>query len=91
MDSLALEVSRALQFFFTSTPFNQVDHVVLAGGCAVLPGLGDVVAARTQVDTLIANPFAGMTLSSKVRPKALLADAPALMVACGLALRRFDA
>jgi type IV pilus assembly protein PilM len=32
-----------------------------------------------------------MTLSSKVRPKALLADAPALMVACGLALRRFDA
>ena len=91
MDSLALEVSRALQFFFTSTPFNQVDHVVLAGGCSVLPGLGDVVAARTQVDTLIANPFAGMTLSGKVRPKALLADAPALMVACGLALRRFDA
>lgn len=91
MDSLALEVSRALQFFFTSTPFNQVDHVVLAGGCAVMAGLGDVVAARTQVDTLIANPFAGMTLSSKVRPKALLADAPSLMVACGLALRRFDA
>jgi len=57
----------------------------------VLPGLGDVVAARTQVDTLIANPFAGMTLSGKVRPKALMADAPALMVACGLALRRFDA
>ena len=57
----------------------------------VVNGLGDVVAARTQVDTLIANPFAGMTLSGKVRPKALLADAPALMVACGLALRRFDA
>jgi len=90
MDSLALEVSRALQFFFTSTQFNQVDHLVLAGGCAVMPGLAQVVGARTQIDTVIANPFASMTLSSKVRPKSLLADAPSLMVACGLALRRFD-
>lgn len=90
MDSLALEVSRALQFFFTSTQYNQVDHLVLAGGCAILPGLADVVGGRTQVATVIANPFFGMTLSSKVRPKNLLADAPSLMVACGLALRRFD-
>ena len=90
MDSVALEVSRALQFFFTSTQFNQVDHLVLAGGCATMPGLGDVGGGRTQVATLIANPFAGMGLSSKVRPKSLLADAPSLMVACGLALRRFD-
>ena len=56
MDSLALEVLAHLQFFFTSTPFNQVDRHA-GWGCAVLPGLGDVVAARTQVDTLIANPL----------------------------------
>ncbi|WP_041656464.1 pilus assembly protein PilM [Azoarcus sp. KH32C] len=90
MDSLALEVSRALQFFFTSTQYNQVDHIVLAGGCAVMPGLSEVVGGRTQVPTVVANPFAGMALSSRVRPKNLLADAPSLMVACGLALRRFD-
>ncbi len=90
MDSLALEISRALQFFFTSTQYNEVDHIVLAGGCAVMPGLVEVVAGRTQVQTVVANPFAGMSLSSKVRPKNLLADAPSLMVACGLALRRFD-
>ncbi|MDY0014471.1 MAG: pilus assembly protein PilM [Rhodocyclaceae bacterium] len=90
LDNLALEISRALQFFFTSTQYNQVDNIVLAGGCAVLPGLVDAVRGRTQIDTTIANPFAGMTLSSKIRPKALLADAPALMVACGLALRRND-
>ena len=90
MDALALEVSRALQFFFTSTQYNQVDHIVLAGGCAVIPGIDEVVATRTQVNTLIANPFANMSLSSKIRPKNLTADAPALLVACGLALRRFD-
>ena len=90
MDALALEVSRALQFFFTSTQFNQVDHIVLAGGCAVIPGLAETVAGRTQVETVVANPFANMSLSSKIRPKNLAADAPALLVACGLALRRFD-
>lgn len=90
IDSLALEVSRALQFFFTSTQFNQVHHIVLAGGCAVIPGVDEVVASRTQVDTIIANPFVDMVPSSRVRPKQLVAEAPSLMVACGLALRRFD-
>jgi type IV pilus assembly protein PilM len=90
LDNLALEVSRALQFFFTSTQYNQVDHIVLAGGCAVIPGVDEVVARRTQVSTLVANPFADMSLSSRVKPKTLATDAASLMIACGLALRRFD-
>ncbi|MEO8409141.1 MAG: pilus assembly protein PilM [Propionivibrio sp.] len=90
VESMALEVSRALQFFFTSTQFNQVDHIVLSGGCAVLPGADEVVAARTQINTIIANPFADMVLSDRVSAKKLLADASLLMAACGLALRRFD-
>jgi type IV pilus assembly protein PilM len=90
MESLALEVSRALQFFFTSTQYNEVDYIVLAGGCAAIPGLSEVVGKRTQVKTFVANPFVGMATSSKMGSKKLLADAPSLMVACGLALRRFD-
>ena len=90
VESLALEVSRALQFFFTSTQFSKVDHIVLAGGCASIHGVDEVVATRTQFDTLVANPFANMVLSDRVRARALLTDASALMVACGLALRRFD-
>lgn len=90
MDNVALEIARALQFFFTSTQFNEVHHIVLAGGCAVLPGLGDMVAGRTQVACTVANPFEGMVRSSQVRSKALKADAPSMLVACGLALRKFD-
>lgn len=90
LENLALEVSRALQFFFTSTQFNQVHHIVLAGGCAAIAGVDEVVATRTQVNTIIANPFVGMALSDRVRPRALQADASALLLACGLALRRFD-
>jgi len=90
LESVATEVTRALQFFVTSTQYNEVDYVVLAGGCAALTGLDDAVATRTQVSTLVANPFAHMTLSSRVKPRQLQMDAPALMIACGLAMRRFD-
>lgn len=90
LDNLALEVSRALQFFFTSTQYGEVDQIVLTGGGALLPGIADAVADRTQVDTIAANPFAKMSLAQRVRAKQLTIDAPSLMVACGLALRRFD-
>jgi len=89
-EKIVLEIQRALQFFFTSTQFNKVDHILLTGGCAMLDGLEEMVAQRTQVHTLVANPFANMALSSKVKPRQLTIDAPSLMVACGLAMRRFD-
>ena len=53
LDNLALEISRALQIFFTSgqSQYTQIDQVVLAGGCAVIPGLDLAVKERTGVDT----------------------------------------
>ena len=89
METLALEVTRALQFFFTSTSYNQVDQIVLAGGCALLPGLDELVAKRAGVATVIANPFANMAASDRIRPRQLAQDAPLLLIACGLALRSF--
>lgn len=90
MENLGQEVSRAMQFFFSATPYTQVDHIVLSGGCAVIPGVSEAVFGHTQVDCMVANPFVQMEVGSKVKAKNLLADAPALMVACGLAMRRFD-
>lgn len=90
MENAALEIQRAMQFFFTSTQFNSIEHILLMGGSAVIPGLDEVVSTRTQVNTLIANPFANMAINPRIQLKKLVADAPSLMVACGLAMRRFD-
>jgi type IV pilus assembly protein PilM len=90
MENLSMEVQRALQFFFTSTQYHAVDHILLAGGSAVIPGLDEVVHTRTQVPTSVANPFSLMQASPKIQLKRLMADAPSLIVACGLAMRRFD-
>jgi type IV pilus assembly protein PilM len=90
LDSVAQEIGRALQLFFSATSFQRVDHILLAGGCAAIPGLDDVVHSKMQTSTMIANPFAKMAVSSHVKARQLASEAPALFVACGLALRRFD-
>ena len=90
MLSLSTEVARALQFFTSSTQYNRVDHIVLAGGCAAIPAVDVMVQDRTQVNTIIANPFQSMSLGSKVKQQQVAIDAPALIVACGLAMRGVD-
>jgi len=90
METLALEVTRALQFFFTSTSYNQVDQIVLSGGCALVPGLDELVAKRAGANTIVGNPFANMGVSDRIRPRQLASEAPLLLIACGLAMRGFD-
>lgn len=90
LESAALEATRAIQFFFTSTPYTKVDQIFLAGGCAAMPGLVEMVAARCKISTSVVSPFKGMQLAPSVREKQLRAEAPAYLVACGLAMRRFD-
>jgi type IV pilus assembly protein PilM len=90
IQSMSSEVARALQFFTSSTQYNRVDHIVLAGGCAAITGVDVAVQDRTQINTIIANPFNGMSLATKVKSQQATIDAPALMIACGLALRGVD-
>jgi type IV pilus assembly protein PilM len=90
MEAMCQEIMRALQFFYSSTPFNSVDHLLLAGGCAQIAGIDELVAARIGVPTMVANPFTSMSLASRIKPQLLGNDAPSLMISCGLALRSFD-
>ena len=89
VDSMAQEIARALQFFFTSTPHNRVDHVLLAGGSAALPGLVQAVTAQTSFVCSLADPFDTMQIGENVREKKMRREAPSYLTSCGLALRRF--
>lgn len=87
--SLAQEIDRALQYFFTSTPHHKVDYIMLAGGSACLPGIDDKVSELTEFPCRVINPFEGMAIGSGVRETKLSKEAPAYLSACGLAMRRF--
>jgi type IV pilus assembly protein PilM len=89
-DAVVQQVSRSLQFFFAAGQFNDVDYILLAGGTASIPDLDRLIQQKIGTPTLVANPFADMVLSGKVNAGALASDAPALMIACGLAMRSFD-
>ncbi|MFK8048542.1 MAG: pilus assembly protein PilM [Halioglobus sp.] len=89
-DAVVQQVARSLQFFFSSSQYNDVDYIILAGGVASMEGLEELVQDKLGTPTAVANPFADMAISSKVNAVALSSDAPAMMIACGLALRSFD-
>jgi type IV pilus assembly protein PilM len=89
IESLVQEISRALQFFFTSTTHNKVDLVMLAGGSANLAGLSALITRHTNFPCMVANPFLGMRIPEAVGQKKMVLEAPFYLTACGLALRRF--
>jgi type IV pilus assembly protein PilM len=89
VESMVQEIGRALQFFFTSTPHNKVDYVMLAGGSAALPGLTAAVTQQTSFACSLVNPFDGMEMGSGVRLQKMTREAPSYLTSCGLALRRF--
>lgn len=89
-EAVVQQVSRSLQFFYAAGQHGEVDYILLAGGTSSIPDLDRLIQQKIGTPTMIANPFADMALSSKVNAGALASDAPALMIACGLAMRSFD-
>ena len=89
IDTMVQELGRAMQFFFTSTPHNKVDYIMLAGGSAALPGLTAAVTQHTSFPCSLLNPFDGMEIGDGVRLKKMTREAPSYLTSCGLALRRF--
>jgi type IV pilus assembly protein PilM len=89
-DLVAQQVNRFLQFFFSGDKNDYVDQIVLAGGSATIPGIAELIEQRIGTPTIIANPFKNVTFASNINQQRLIDDGPALMIACGLALRGFD-
>ena len=86
-ESVVQQVSQTLQFFFSSSHYNEVDHVLLAGGVAAIEGLADLVQESLSTPVRVANPFADLVIGSKINQTMLKNDAPSLLIACGLAMR----
>ena len=89
-ESLVQHITRSLQCFCSSSHFNYVDQLFLAGGVSALEGLVDEVEQVIGLPTAVANPFANMQLHKSINPTALANDAPAMLLAVGLAMRSFD-
>ncbi len=89
--SLVQQIQRALQAFASSNTNRSLNGMILAGGCALLPGIDKLVESHLNIPINIANPFSNMSQSQYINTQSLYQNAPSLMLACGLALRGLDA
>ena len=82
------QAAQALESFRSAQPYREVHALYLTGGGACVDGLAEALAAALPLPVLAANPFREMSVAARVDAEALSKQAPALMLACGLALRK---
>ncbi|MBY0544548.1 MAG: pilus assembly protein PilM [Gammaproteobacteria bacterium] len=90
LESLIPLIRRTLQLFFSSSRFTEVEHILLAGGGAMIPGLSKLIQERLSTSCTVANPLSDMSINSRINIASITADSSSLLTCCGLALRSFD-
>jgi len=77
------EVNRSLEYFH-----EDINEVVLSGGCALVKDFPKLLAEKIGVETKIVQPFKNIKIPKKFDMTYIEEVAPILAVAAGLALRR---
>ena len=88
-DTLARQLGRALQFFYSTSAFNRVDELLLTGGVTQVAALERLIAERLALPTRIVDPLAEMILSADLDLALVRNSRRAMLIALGLAMRRF--
>jgi type IV pilus assembly protein PilM len=89
-ETVLQQLARSLQLFYASTEYHTVDSILLGGELSHVPGLSALIEKQLEVPLRVANPFTRMSIAPHVSVPMLNADAPSLLVCCGLALRSFE-
>jgi type IV pilus assembly protein PilM len=84
---LSLEVQRTFDYFASTAESERIGKIVLAGGCAQLPGLNEYLSSNWGIPVELARPFERIDVAPAYADE-VAAAGPALAVAVGLGLRR---
>lgn len=86
-DALIQQISRSLQFFYSSTSYSHLDCLILSGGIVGSSEIVDMAESKIELPVIAANPFKHMPCGPRIDPKQLAKISPSLLVSAGLALR----
>jgi type IV pilus assembly protein PilM len=87
---LGQEIQRTLDYFGTTAEHERIQRIFLSGGCALVPGLPEFLAAQWGIEVIQANPFKRIGVGSGIDPDMTKRLAPVAAVAAGLAMRAPD-
>lgn len=82
-------ITRSLQDSLATTP-QAPQQLIISGTKTIGLNLIDNISAVTGLPTQLANPFLNMTFNKSINAEKWSKLAPAMMLCCGLALRRFE-
>ncbi|HBH04266.1 MAG TPA: pilus assembly protein PilM [Candidatus Rokubacteria bacterium] len=84
---LSLEVQRTFDYFASTAESERIGKIVLAGGCAQLPGLNDYLSSNWGIPVELAKPFERIEVDP-AHAEEVAGAAASFAVVVGLALRR---
>lgn len=90
LQSVIQQISRALQFYSSSSDYSSINTLFLTGGAASTPGLAEALGDEVGISCEVTDPLQGMRLAPSINASRLERVRPAFTTACGLALRGFD-
>jgi type IV pilus assembly protein PilM len=83
------EIVRSIDYFKTTTTYENIDKVVLCGGSAKINGLPGLLSERIAIPVEIADPFRKIGVDSTIFDLSYIQDVgPQASVVIGLALRK---
>jgi len=84
------EISRALDFFYSTYPGDHIKKIVLSGGGANIRQFRELLAEETTTEVEIINPFEYFSLDGSLDAAYLEGIAPQAAICMGLAMRKAD-
>ena len=85
------EIRRALDFFYSTYPDEQIKRVILSGGGANIKEFQELLAVETSTEVETIDPFKNLIIDNKKLDASYLEQvAPQAAICVGLAIRRAD-
>ena len=85
------EIRRALDFFYSTYPEDQIKRIILSGGGANIDEFRELLAAEASAEVESINPFKNFAIDKKNFDDAFIKQiAPQAAISMGLAMRKVD-
>lgn len=87
-DEIIGEISRSLDYFRNATAQEDVDEMIISGGCVNVKDFRPLLSERLGIEVSVAEPFKNISIPKNFNREYLQEIEPLLAVTIGLALRR---
>jgi type IV pilus assembly protein PilM len=85
------EIRRALDFFYSTNPEDQIKQIYLSGGAAGIKEFRDLLALQSSINVKPINPFERIEINGDQLDSAYMKQiAPQAAISMGLAIRKVD-